>query len=101
MNSSLTLNELLNESFAVSRTCHKVRGCSRSISSQFLQRRKKKTNKQTNEAARPEESGYDIENQSAHTHLVSALLQAQSIRGDKVQVTYIDRLNSASKILQC
>ena len=48
MNSSLTLNELLNESFAVSRTCHKVRGCSRSISSQFLQRRKKKqTNKQT------------------------------------------------------
>ena len=30
-------------------------------------------NKQTNEAARPEESGYDIENQSAHTHLVSGL----------------------------
>ena len=30
-------------------------------------------NKQTNEATRPEESEYDIENQSAHTYLVSSL----------------------------
>ena len=30
-------------------------------------------NKQTNEAAQPEESGYDIENQSAHIYLVSGL----------------------------
>ena len=66
----------------MSRTCHKVRGCSRSISykdakkwyvAECSEYSKIKNNKQTNEAARPEESGYDIENQSAHTHLVSGL----------------------------
>ena len=75
MNSSPTLNDLLS---VESLECHArvitktpKNGVLRSVQcSEYFKIKKKK---QTKEAAQPEESGYDTENRSTHTTLVSSL----------------------------
>ena len=77
MNSSPTLNALLVLSHLsvthVSLQRHDYKDAKKWSVAECSEYGKIRKNKQTNEAAQLEESGYDIENQSAHTHLVSGL----------------------------